>query len=60
MDKDAIERLTHLASWLEEIKKNVQAVETTLIEIIKREEHKYKILHPEYEAEEGWWQKPNG
>ena len=57
MDKDSIEKLHQWASWLEEVKKNIQEIETEVIEMIKREELKHKLLHPEYDADEGWWQK---
>ncbi len=49
MEKDTLEKLKQLASWLEEIKSNVQQVETELIQMIKQEEMKEKLLHPEYE-----------
>ena len=58
MDKDTIEKVKQITSWIDVIKENIQEVENALIEIVKREEHKYKELHPEYEPESGYWYEP--
>jgi len=57
MDKDTIENIKKITSWIDVIKENIQEVENALIEIVKLEEHKQRELNPEYEADKGYWQK---